>query len=254
MRPADLPEIRALPLFRAMSETNFEALMSHAYAQVFPEGLELIREGDPADFLHVLVEGRVELYAEWRDSQCTMGIVDPVGAFIIAACITDAPYLMSARTSERSRIVLVPAPDLKEMFLRDSAFAVSVINELALSYRTMVRHAKSLKLRNSRERIAAYLLQQSRLAGDRPTFLLPVEKRHLASYLGMTPENLSRALKSLEADGVKIDGGRVIVTDRAGLTALACPDPLLDGPDPEAGFAGPATPAQSQSGRATQPV
>lgn len=237
MRATDLPEIRRLPLFRDMADTSFDTLMSRAYAQVFPAGLDLIRQGDPADFLHVLVEGRVELYAEWAGSQCTMGLVEPVGSFIIAACIADAPYLMSARTIERSRIVMVPATGLKAQFLRDSAFAVSVTNELAHSYRTMVRHAKSLKLRNSRQRIAAWLLSQSREAGDRPSFVLPVEKRHLASYLGMTPENLSRALKSLEADGVKVDGARVIITGRPALMALVRPDPLLDGPDPEPDFA-----------------
>jgi CRP/FNR family transcriptional regulator, transcriptional activator FtrB len=162
-----------------------------------------------------------------------MGLVSPVGTFILAACIRDAPYLMSARTLERSRIVLVPSSDLRAIFRRDPEFAVSVIQELAGCYRSVVRHAKGLKLRTSRERIAAYLLRQSTLAGHVASYILPVEKRLLASYLGMTPENLSRALKSLEPDGVKIDGMRVIITDRAKLKALARPDRLIDGPDPD---------------------
>jgi CRP/FNR family transcriptional regulator, transcriptional activator FtrB len=70
-----------------------------------------------------------------------------------------------ARTLERSRIVLVPSSDLRAIFRRDSEFAVSVIQELAGCYRSVVRHAKGLKLRTSRERIAAYLLRQSTLAG-----------------------------------------------------------------------------------------
>ena len=102
----------------------------------------------------------------------------------------------------------------------------------------MVRHTKNLKLRNTRERIAAYLLRQSRLLDSAPGFTLPVEKRLLASYRGMTPENLSRALKSLAEDGCKIDGQRVIITDRARFPALAPLSPLLDGPDPEASQAG----------------
>lgn len=239
MRPADLADIRPLPLFRAMSDLHFKALMQHAYAQAFPAGLELIRQGDPADFLHVLIEGQVELCASRGRRQTTMAIVAPVSTFIIAACITDAPYLMSARTLERSRVVLVPVADLKSAFRQDSGFAVSVIDELAGSYRSMVRHAKSLKLRNSRERVAAYLVQQSQHLGGQPGFLLPVEKRQLASYLGMTPENLSRALKSLEPCGVKIDGRRVIITDADGLQRLAQSEALLDDPpagaDPAAG-------------------
>lgn len=242
MRTRELPEIRRLPLFRAMQEASFEALMRRAYAQTFPAGLELIRQGDPADFLHIAIEGAVELYASWAGRECTMAVVRPVGSFILAACIRDAPYLMSARTLERSRLVLVPSVDLRAVFRSDPDFAVSAIGELAGCYRAAVRHAKGLKLRTSRERIASYLLRQSRLAGEVASYILPVEKRLLASYLGMTPENLSRALKTLEADGVKIDGTRVIITDRARLSALARPDQLIDGPDPDGDTAGVSLP------------
>jgi len=231
MRPHELPEIRHLPLFRDMQHVHFETLMQGAYAQAFPAGLELMRQGDPADFLHVVVEGAVELFAQWGGRECTMAVVRPVGTFILAACIRDAPYLMSARTLERSRIILVPSSDLRSVFRRDTEFAVSVIHELAGCYRSVVRHAKGLKLRTSRERIASYLLRQSALVGNVASYTLPVEKRLLASYLGMTPENLSRTLKTLEADGVKLDGMRVIITDRKKLTALAQPDRLIDGPD-----------------------
>jgi CRP/FNR family transcriptional regulator, transcriptional activator FtrB len=242
MRPHELPEIRHLPLFRDMTQAHFDTLMQGAYAQSFPAGLEMIRQGDPADFLHIVMEGAVELFAHWGGRECTMAVVRPVGTFILAACIRDAPYLMSARTLERSRIILVPSSDLRAVFGRDPAFAVSVIHELAGCYRSVVRHAKGLKLRTSRERIAAYLLRQSALAGNVPSYTLPVEKRLLASYLGMTPENLSRALKTLEADGVKIDGMRVIITDRAKLSALARPDRLIDGPDPDGASSGVSLP------------
>lgn len=231
LRPEELPEIRHLHLFRDMTQASFEALMASSYAQNFPQGLDIIRQGDPADFLHIVVEGSVELFAQWSGRECTMAVVQPVSTFILAASIRDAPYLMSARTLERTRIILVPAADLRAMFRRDTEFAVSVITELAACYRSVVRSAKSLKLRNSRERVASYLLRQSMLAGGAPSYTLPVEKRLIASYLGMTPENLSRTLRMLEADGVKMDGPRVIITDREKLTTLAQPDKLIDGPD-----------------------
>jgi CRP/FNR family transcriptional activator FtrB len=233
MRAEDLPDVRRLPLFRDMLQGNFEALMQGSYAHTFPAGLELIRQGDPADFLHVVVEGSVELYSRWSDRVSTMAVVRPVGTFILAACIKDAPYLMSARTLERSRVILVPASDLRATFRRDPGFAVSVIEELAGCYRAVVRHAKGLKLRTSRERVAAWLLKQAIGAGNASSFVLPVEKRLLASFLGMTPENLSRTLKTLEVDGVKVEGTRVILTDRRKLEAVVQPDILMDGPDPE---------------------
>jgi CRP/FNR family transcriptional regulator, transcriptional activator FtrB len=233
MRPEDLAETRQLPLFRNMMQSNFAALMQAAYAQRLPAGVELIRQGERADFLHVVVEGSVELYADWQGRTTTMAVVQPVGTFILAACVRDLPYLMSARTLEPSRLLLVPASDLRSIFRSDAEFAVSIVSELAGAFRSMARHAKNLKLRTSRERISCYLLEQSQLAGGADRFVLQVEKRLVASYLGMTPENLSRTLKALEADGVSLKGQTVTITDRARLMVACPPDALIDGPDPD---------------------
>ena len=64
-----------------------------------------------ADFLHVLVDGLAELYTSVGDRDTTMRIVQPVRSFILAAVVTDLPYLMSARTLESSRVLLVPAAE-----------------------------------------------------------------------------------------------------------------------------------------------
>lgn len=231
MKPTDLPEIRRLSLFRDMSQQSYEQLMRRVYVQHFPEGLTMIRQGDSADFLHILLGGQVELFASWEGRETTMAVIKPIGTFILAATIRDAPYLMSARTLERSRIMLLPSADLRRAFRDDSGFAHAIVDELAGCYRAVVRHAKGLKLRNSRERIASYLLRQARAAGDVRSYQLPVEKRLLASYLGMTAENLSRALRGLEEDGLKIDGTRVIITDPVKLMKVAKLDSLMDGPD-----------------------
>ena len=61
-------------------------------------------------------------------------------------------------------------------------------------------------------------------------FDLPIEKRRLASVLGMTPENLSRAIKSLQPYGVIIDGQTISITNLDDLKGLAKPTPLIDDP------------------------
>lgn len=230
MHEDEKSRLRRLPLFREMMTPTFDSLMEIAYAQTFPAQLELIRQGDYADFLHVIVEGSVELYATWNGRSTVMGVVHPVSTFILAACVCDEAYLMSARTLERSQIIMIPVADVRVALRRDPDFAMAGMRELANGYRTFVRHAKNLKLRNSQERLAAYILYQSHGSGDPDTIVLPVEKRHLASHLGMTPENLSRSMKALKGHGVAIKGTRVTITDRTRLAAVAAPDPLIDGP------------------------
>ncbi len=131
MREEDRNDIRNLPLFRNMTSPAFDALMHAAYDQVFPAQLELIRQGEVANFLHVVLEGAVELYANWQDRDTTMAVVQPVATFILAACMRDAPYLMSARTLRRSRIVLIPAVDVRAAFARDHGFALATVQELS---------------------------------------------------------------------------------------------------------------------------
>ncbi len=246
MRPEDLDELRQLPLFRDMLASTFSELMHGAVSRSVAQGVELIRQGDPAQYLHVVLEGSVELYGSWQGRSCTMAVINPVGSFILAACIKDAPYLNSARSLMPSRILVVPASDLRATFRRDAEFAVSVIDELAGAYRSVMRHAKGLKLRAARERVAAYLLQQSfgkiYISNGRERFTLSVEKRLIASYLGMTPESFSRALRSLEEFGVEVQGQKITLTDAVKLAAFAPPDFLIDGPDREAGRMGASLP------------
>lgn len=223
-------ELRQLELFAGLDDEHFETLMRGAYVQNFPPAIELITEGDSSDFLHVVISGGVELFASWNGRETTMATVRPVASFILAATIKDAPYLMSARTLEKSRIVLVPSEDVRAVFDADNAFARAVVSELAQCYRGVVKNTKNLRLRTSIERLANYLIRQSDRAGGASTFELRLEKRRLASYLNMTPENLSRAIKALQPYGVTVNGQTVDIADESALFTLAKPTPLIDDP------------------------
>ncbi|KJS20601.1 MAG: transcriptional regulator [Hoeflea sp. BRH_c9] len=221
-------DIRKLHLFSNMADEHFQSLMRGAYVQNFPPQIELITEGEPSDFLHVVLSGSIDLFSQWNGRDTSMATVRPVSTFILAATINNAPYLMSARTLEKSRIVLVPSQDVRAIFDIDGNFARSIVTELAQCYRAVVKTQKDLKLRTSLERLANYLLRQQRRAGGGTVFDLEFEKRRLASVLGMTPENLSRAFKGLQPYGVTVSGTRITIGDQADLEKFAKPSPLID--------------------------
>lgn len=228
MSDSEFSDVHRLDLFASMGDDHFRTLMRGAYVQTFPPQVDLIVEGEHSDFLHVVMKGAVDLFASWNGRETSMATVRPISTFILAATIRDAPYLMSARTMEKSRIALIPSGDVRDMFDTDAGFARAIVVELATCYRSVVRAQKDLKLRSSVERVANFLLRQQRRAGGKPMFDLDFEKRRLASVLGMTPENLSRAMKGLRAHGVSVDGTRVTVTDRDALERFAMPSPLID--------------------------
>lgn len=228
MAGSEYQDIRQLDLFARMADAHFTSLMRGAYVQNFPAQIELITEGEPSDFLHIVLSGSVDLFSEWNGRDTSMATVRPVSTFILAATIRDAPYLMSARTLEKSRIALIPSQDVRAMFDVDGNFARAIVAELAQCYRAAIKTQKDLKLRTSLERLANYLLRQQRQAGGGAVFELDFEKRRLASVLGMTPENLSRAFKSLQPYGVTVNGTRITIDNQEDLERFAKPNPLID--------------------------
>lgn len=244
MRPADLERIRALPLFAECADATFRDVTAGAFLQRFPPGTTLLLEGDQVDFLYVLLDGIVELEGTWNDKETTLSVLRPVSTFILAAVVLDADGLMSARTLERSDILMLSGEAIRRAMKTDPALAFAVAEELSGCYRGLVRTLKNQKLRGGVERLANYLITQKIRLGGEPTFTLPHEKRVLASLLGMTPENLSRAFATLADYGVQTKGPEVTISRPVVLERLAKPTPLIDNHQPVRG--GPTGKAQRE--------
>src|SRR3990172_8960898 len=173
-----------------MSEANFDELVSAAFLQRFPQHVTLITEGNLPDFLHIVVEGSVELYGVQDHHETTLDIVRPVTTFILAAVIRDDVYLKSARTLTPAQILMIPARTVRDVFDRDHAFARAIVNELAERYRSVVRSLKNEKLRTSAERLANWILHADAQQGHQRNIELAFEIRTLASSLGVTPGDM----------------------------------------------------------------
>lgn len=254
MRARDLDRCQTLPLFANVAPDAMRELTAGAHVQRFPAGTLLLLEGDAVDFLYVLLDGQVELHGTWNDQETVLAILRPISTFILAAVVLDADALMSARTLERSEILMIPGEAIRRAMRQDPQFAVAVSRDLAGGYRTMVRAVKNQKLRNGIERLANYLvmLHESETPVGPNKVTLRHEKRVLASLLGMTPENLSRAFAALRNYGVSVNGALVTITNLPALGALAKPDPLIDNHAPHTAEVATSADAEVWSTKATR--
>jgi CRP/FNR family transcriptional activator FtrB len=213
-----------------MAPQNLEDLLGAALLQHFPAGVVLLHEGEYADFLHVLVDGLVELFTEQKGADCGISLVYPVSTFILAAVVCDLPYLDSARTLADSRVLLIPAPRVRAIFGEDVAFARMVAHELALAYRLTIKKLKGTVARSSVERLANWILSEAQKNPARSKIVLPFDRGTLASHIGTTRENLSRNLAQLTEHGVRIRGREIIIDHEGLLEAFARPQRFIDDP------------------------
>lgn len=230
MRASDIEQMRKLRIFDGVAEDLVTQMLHASFLQRFPAGIELVREGDPADFLHVIVEGKVEVFSAYRDRETTVAVLGPGRCFILAAVIVDRVYLKSARSLTSAQILLLPADAVRRAFSEDAAFARCLAVDLAESYRMVVKELKNQKLRTGLERLANWLLAHQSEHGGATSFELPFEKKVLAARLGMAPEVLSRAFASLVPYKVRVNGAVIEIADIKALTKLAQPMPTIDDP------------------------
>ena len=230
MRRSDRDLVRALPLFRDTGEAHFDALMRAAFLQRFPSHVVLIEEGQSPDFLHIVIEGTVELFSRSAGRETTIDIIRPVTTFILAAVVSDQPYLNSVRTLSDSRVLLIPAQRVRAIFDQDVAFARVVAHELARAYRTAIKKLKGQMARSSIERLANWVLAEANRAASGTNVVIPFDRGTLASHIGTTRENLSRNLALLTEHGVRIRGREIVIDHKEQLEAFARPEPLIDDP------------------------
>ncbi|MBP2314255.1 helix-turn-helix domain-containing protein [Azospirillum soli] len=187
MRPKDLDAVRDLPLFAGLEEEHLEGLTKGAFLQRLPRDTLLFEEGDAADCLHVLVRGSAMLSGRNESSQETVIEIMMSGdCFVLAA-----PF--------------------RDLASREPPLARSVMSLLARQFRGMVRQVKDLKLCNTTQRLAGFILAHAKPETDGTSFELPISKRVLASRLGMSPEHLSRAFAKLSAHDLRVEGSTIQV-------------------------------------------
>lgn len=212
MNEIDHDKISGLSVFRDCAQDTLRRILEPSFLQEFPAGTRLIEQGRKAAFLFVLLDGSVEMISSTSNRVTTVEIINPVGLFILAAVLNDEPYLQSARTLVPSRLLMVPATVVRSLMASDSAFMHSVVRELATAYRRVVKELRAVKLFSGTERLALWVQEQTSCQ-EISLFRLPFEKRTLAAYLGMTPENLSRAFSNLGEYGVKVNHHNIDVVD-----------------------------------------
>lgn len=229
MRPEDFERLREHSLFADISAGAMATLGQGALLQRFPRGTVLFEQGDGPDFLHVLIDGSVELIGVAAGMRETVvEIIEPVDAFISAAVLTGQPYLMTARVVHPARLLLLPADAFRAAIVGDPTLAVTMLSSLSRQYRMLVRQITSLKLRTSTQRLACYLLTLTSQPDGTATFELPYDKRRIAARLGMSPENLSRAFAALRPFGVEVQGNRVTLQNIVGFQQQCEIDHLID--------------------------
>jgi len=249
MNHADLMALAKIPLFADLPIVKLDELEDKSFVQQQPADAVLFEQGDSARFLYVILSGRVALVGSSstqipaedlpegqadedagcgaHDREAIIEIFGPNEVITIAAIVLNLPYLMSARVLEPARIALIPADIICDLMQNDASFARATTVMLAKHWRLLSRQLKDQKLRSGTQRLGAYLLTLTEGRTNGPADIaLPLDRRTMASWLGMSVENLSRSLAQLKPIGVTANGRAAHISEIARVRSFCLEDGL----------------------------
>lgn len=218
MKSGDLLLLRRTRLLSGVADTTMARIEEEASVQVLSAGSLLFEQGERPRHAQFVLHGGVALVGSLDRSEIVVEFFGSGELLLAAAVILDLPYLVGARTTEESRIAAIPAASFRTLLHGDRRLAVAMTEEMARHWRTLVRQIKDLKLRSAPQRLAAYLLANG--APGRAAVKITIEKRVLASRLGMTPASLSRAFRELKTLGVQASGNQITLGNTEALRSF----------------------------------
>ena len=125
-------------LLGGLSDADTRVVLASAHRRRFARGEVVFHEADPADTVHLVVEGR---FAARRSTPAgdtvTFSIVGPGDTFGEMAIIDDAPRSLTAVAAEESVIASIDSKTFLFLVHETPTFAIQVMRSLASRIRQL---------------------------------------------------------------------------------------------------------------------
>lgn len=161
---------------------------------------EIYGEDEPAEYVYQVRSGAVRSYKLLSDGRRQIGAFHlPGDVFGLAS---GEIHRLTAEAIADTRVRFVRRESLEHAAERDAGVARSLWAITAGDLRHAEDHMLLLGRKTATERVAAFLLEMDRRLASAKMLALPMSRRDIADYLGLTLETVSRTLSQLHAQGV----------------------------------------------------
>jgi CRP-like cAMP-binding protein len=214
-----LAAVHTLPVFRGLAPDDQQRVAELASLREYQRGDFLWHEGDAAEWLTVIVRGRVKIvrHAEAGDVILELFATgEPVGAI---AVYNRMPYPASAVCLEPVSLLMIPRREYFELLDQHPEFARGIIREQTKLMLALTRKLEEMRGQRVDVRIARlFLTLAERMGVERSDGIeIPIQlsRQEVADLVGTTVESAIRVLSRWGREGLLISGqGRFVLPSR----------------------------------------
>ncbi|MCM3611121.1 Crp/Fnr family transcriptional regulator [Planococcus sp. MERTA32b] len=194
--------VSIVPIFNHLEDDEMNSIVKSAIHLNLKKNEILYRAGDHSNSLYIVHKGKVRVYRLSENGrEQLIRILNPGEFTGELALFRESVHEVYAEAMEQTEICSIQRGDLQQILQQHPTISLKILNEFSKRLDNTEHLMTSFATENVETRIALYLVQQAE-DSELDNIILPMSRKDLASYLGTTPETISRKLAKFEDEGL----------------------------------------------------
>ncbi len=185
-----MEDLQKIFFFDELNDDEYKLLKKFSKKKEFQKGSILFYEKEKPKALIFLIEGVLKVYkTDSKNNEITIHRFKPVNLIAEMPLFENMPYPASAIFDTDGSIIEIDFEKFKEIFLSNPSISLSFFKSFSKKIRQLENVIDRNIVLDATARVAKYMYENN---GD-----IDMKHKHLAKYLNMTPETLSRIFRKL---------------------------------------------------------
>ena len=206
-----------------LDEKHMDLMCSGKVEKEFSAGETIIKEGTRVQDFTYLKTGLVKLFrSDQSGKEQIITIAKPMDYVSLLSVFSNDRYNYSVSALEDSVTCNLKMSDVKSLINENGKLALNLLGKMSRVADTIILDSLEIRKKHLRGRVAYLLIYFSKTVFYADEFELPLTRKEMAEYVGMTTENVIRTLSEFRKDGIlKIYGKTIHIANMESLQSIA---------------------------------
>ncbi len=203
-------ELKGL-FFERVTKNELDNLCNHKIEKSYRKGEIIFEAGSAIDDFIYLKSGLVKLYKLCNNNkEQIISFARPFDFVSLLNVFSDSTYSYSVMAIEDSVTCNIPFSQVRNLVLENGKFALNLLEKMSQVSDKIIMESLTIRQKHLRGRVAYLLLYFAEYIYHKEEFELPISRKEIAEFIGMTPENVIRTLSEFRKDGILKIYGKTI--------------------------------------------
>jgi CRP/FNR family transcriptional regulator len=209
--------------FAHVSKDELQKVCSLKTEVAYGKGDVIVKEGDKIGGFLYLQKGLLKLSRKTSDGRDQILCISKPFDFVsLLSVFSASEFNYSVTAISDSLTCVLDFNMVKDLVKENGSFALDLIQKLSETSDQIILNSLEIKRKHLHGRVAHVLLFFSDDIYKSAVFELPLSRKEIAEYIGMTTENVIRTLSEFRKDGIiGIEGKRITIIDSDRLHSIS---------------------------------